>query len=860
MYTRVTFMPRTSETSASAPAAKPATALPSRVKPVKAKRAATRSTGPKKPGWTDGWPRWARITLQVAKWAALSMLAMLAVGVATLALLFYVWDDDTPIKSKADYVKTAKLTTRVISADGELLGEIYEERRTLVEYQDIPPHVVNAFLAAEDADFFKHGGLDYLGMARALWKDVLSGKKKQGASTITQQVAKTFYLTRERSLKRKIKEIQLARRLERALSKQDILFLYLNQIYFGHGRYGVEEASQFYFGKSVRNLDVGEAAMLASLPKAPNEYSPIRNPVGAKARQRWVLGQMAAKGFVTPAVADEFKGKQLQVVDPTLGAPYQGSAPEVVDAVREQLARKFGADTLPTLGLNVRVTIDARLQKAAREAVEKGLREIDQRHGYAAAIEKLSGAKRERRLKEFARAHGGKLGNNKPYQAVITAVDDAAGLLKVDLGGIAGMVEAGGKSSRYNPDDKPASARFAVNDVIWVRKLPELPAAARAEADGPTKGGAGAGAGADAKGKSESVGAGAGAVKVASGPRLVLDLGPQAALVSIDPMTRKVLAIVGGYGFRAGDFNRALDARRQPGSSFKAFVYGAALAAGTYTPATIVNDAPEVYALWKPQNSQKDFKGPVRMRAALAGSINTVAIRLTSDVGTEAIAGFARAAGIESKLTRDLSLALGASEVTPLELVNAYATIAAGGYAGEPQFIEELSGTPVPAIKLHPAIAPDVAYVLTSMLESVIKDGTGKRALALRRPVAGKTGTSNDQKDAWFVGFTPELVTGVWVGFDELRTLGSGEAGGKTAAPIWVDFMTVALKGKPPRQFKAPQGVVTVKIDAKTGLLAPPGAPGFDEVFLDGTQPTELAPAAGEVAPDSFLVDQAAED
>ena len=398
----------------------------------------------------------------------------------------------------------------------------------------------------------------------------------------------------------------------------------------------------------------------------------------------------------------------------------------------------------------------------------------------------------------------------------MTAVSDEKLEMQVDLGGWQGTVPLQGRGDdRYNPEKKKPSQRFAANDLVRVRRAP-----------------------------------GEGALE--------LDLGPQGAVVVIDPATRRVLAMVGGYDFQPGQFNRALEAKRQPGSSFKPFVYAAAFDSGEFTPASIVNDAPEVYALWKPKNyEQGKFRGPVRVRDALANSINTVAIRVLHDVGPDKVVDLAHMAGIQSELPRELSLALGSGVVTPLELVNAFTTFATGGRVAAPQFLIEDGAAP-PETKQ--VMRPEVAYLITSVMQSVVEEGTAVAAKkALKRPIAGKTGTSNSGRDAWFVGFTPDLVAGVWVGFDDMRPLGKGEAGAKAALPIWIDFMKKAVESKSARAFRPPAGVVTARIDKKTGKLAAPGQPDsetLDEVFLEGTAPTETAPAPGEVDPSTFVLDQ----
>jgi penicillin-binding protein 1A len=767
-------------------------------------------------------PRWLRITLKVVKWGVLSLLALGAIGAITLAILFWKYDSGLPrIDSLKDY--KPKQVTRILASDGQLLGELYEERRSYVSLDRISPVMIDAIIDAEDADFRKHEGLDWIGMVRALWVNVKSGKTKQGASTITQQVVKTFLLTPERSLKRKVQEIILARRLEKALTKDEILTLYLNQIYFGHGRYGIEEASRFYFDKPASDLEVGEAAMLAGIVQSPENHSPLKNLDHAVRRQRYVLDQMVLRGHLTAARRAEVlaAGTHVKVgVDES-----KGIAPELVEVVRRELAAKYGEDALMSLGMSVKTTIDPELQRAARESLEAGLRALDGRQKYRGPLARLSPERAADKKKLLAKELGKAPREGQSYEAVVVEVSDDRQEMTVDLGGWTGAVllwhDADG---RYNPDKKKPSERFAPNDVVRVRLL-------RAE-----------------KPKTEGV-------KGA----LLLDQGPQGAVVVIDPKTRHVLAMVGGYDFTPGSFNRALRAKRQPGSAFKPFVYAAALDSGEFTPATIVNDAPEVYDLWKPKNYEKGkFLGPIRIRQALAKSINTVAIRVMYQVGPDKVVDLAKTMGISSELPRELSLALGSGEVTPLEMTNAFTTFAADGNYAPPVFVTAMGQDAVAPAEPVPALRPEIAYLMTSLMTSVVEEGTATQARKLKRPIAGKTGTSNEARDAWFVGYTPDLVVGVWIGFDDQRRLGRGEVGGSAAVPVFVELMKTATKGKSPRTFKQPPGVTVVRVDKKTGKLAPPGAADadvIDEVFLEGTVPTEVAPAPGEVDPSQFLID-----
>ncbi len=779
-------------------------------------------------------PRWL-------KWLiALALGGAMAGGIGFFALLWHYEHDPTMPKldQLGDY--HPKVVTRIYSANGKLLGELYKERRTVVPIAEIPKLVRQAFIAAEDAEFEHHQGVDYPGMVRALVKLVWSrGHTQQGASTITQQVVKTFLLSPERTMSRKAREIVLARRLERRFKKDEILHLYLNQIYFGHGRYGVEEAARFYFGKSIRDVGVAEAALLAALPKAPEDYSPIKAPDKAKRRRDgYVLPQMVKVGAITQAQADQSAALPLGLVAES-GREKVGIAPEVIDLVRETLEKRHGKGKVWELGLDVRTTIDSALEEAAREALEVSLRELDARHGYRKPVRRYAppGARKGKKgedpvvrdddagLAQWMKKQRAELGKQldgapsmgRIYEALVTAVDDKEGTLAVELAEQTLEIDLDA-DDRYNPEKKKPGQRFRRGDVVRVRVV-------------------------EAAQKEQAA-------------RAVLEGGPQGAFLALDPQTREVKAIVGGYGFQAGGFDRVVRARRQPGSSFKPYVYGAAIEGGRFTAASIVNDSPEVFALWKPHNSHAEFRGPIRLRPALAASINTVAIKVLSEVGVDAVRTFAKKVGIGSEVTQDLSIALGSSVVTPWEHINAYATFASGGRLGEPVLVRSIGPEQLAPPEQVQALRPEVAYVLTSMMSSVVTDGTARAALKLGRPLSGKTGTSNGGKDAWFVGFSPDLVAGAWVGFDDMRPLGRGEEGAKAALPIWIRFMQKALGKRPPAPFSQPPGVVVQRIDPRSGLLAREGATdAIEEVFVEGTAPTEVAPEAGQ-APEDYLESQ----
>lgn len=774
------------------------------------------------------------------KWLFLGGLALGALGASALAFMFWRYGSDPAlpeIQSIGDYQPNQ--VTRIAARDGRVIGEVFVERRTYVPYELIPELVINAFVAAEDAHFFQHAGLDYWGMLRAALINLRSGETRHGASTITQQVVKTFLLSPERTYRRKIQEIILARRLEQALSKEDILSLYLNQIYFGHGRYGVVEAARYYFGKDLDDLGAGEAAMLAGVVQSPENISPRKpaNRERAKRRQQYVLEQMVHRGYLAEGEARKWINEPIRIVKEPF--PHLGIAPEWIGLARQELVERYGEERLATLGGKVVTTVDLDIQEAAALALHHGLHEYDARRGYGRPVERIKADKIEAEVTKLAKRLP--KGGPKPgeeYLAVVREVHPADGELVVDLGNWQAAVRVSGDAEpRYNPKGKPLGERFATGDVVRV----VVPRKAKEGAEGPKH-----------------------AKHVA-----VLASGPEGAVVVLDPQTREVLAQVGGYDIDVSEFDRASQAKRQPGSTFKPLVFAAALASGRYTPATIVNDAPEVYNLWKPKN-YKDaaFEGPVRLRYALAKSINTVAIRVLSDVGPETVIELVRRMGISSKLPSELSLALGSGEVTPMEMTRAFAVLAAGGTALPPRTIRELTGMRGEAAEqAEPApdqvLSPEVAYVAVDMMTSVVTEGTAAAARDLGMPVSGKTGTSNDSRDAWFVGMTPGYVVGVWIGFDDNRTLGSRESGGKTALPVYIDLMKRIGKSERNAHWTMPANVVSLQVDKATGLLAPEGAPAesvYTEVFVAGTEPKEYAPAPDEAAAENIIQDEYADE
>jgi len=721
-----------------------------------------------------------------------------------------------------------------------------------VSFEKVPPMVVDAFVAAEDNKFWSHGGVDYWGMFRALVTNLRAGHTKQGASTITQQVVKTFLLTPERTFKRKIQEIILARRIEKALTKQEILTLYMNQIYFGHGRYGIEEAARFYFGKHVGQLNVGEAALLGGLPQSPENISPRKNPKRAKERQAYVLNQLAAMQKITIAEAQKWIDAPIQIVDRPF--PDLGSAPEWVDLVKRYMVGPKGEKeaALDTLGATVRTTLDPSLQAVAQKALQNGLRAVDKRHGIGRPMRTVKPEKVAAELAKLAK----KLPRGGPapkeiYDAMVTQVSDDDHEIVVDLGDWKASVVLGGEDdARFNPPDgdgttKKPSERFKVGDVVSVITPPAAASKPHGKDDD------------DDEPRPKKA---APITPKHAKHRVVFAPGPEGAVVIIDVKSRKVRALVGGYASKVAGFNRATMAHRQPGSSFKPFVYATAIDSGKYTPASIVNDAPESFRdfpEWKPKNYETGrYEGPVRLRYALSKSINTISLQLAYNVKPETIVALAKRMGIASDLTPEMSIALGSNEVTPLEITNAAATLAAGGLAAAPQYVDAISGKPTPPAAGQQVLRPEVAYVVLDMMRSVINEGTAYLAAALKIPIAGKTGTSNDAKDTWFLGLTPDYAIGVWVGYDDNRSMGH-EAGGTTAVPVYVEIMK--QMNQPAKAFPRPAHVVEVTIDKKTGLVAPDGAPKgttMTEVFVEGSQPTEVAPMPDDVTEETKTKDE----
>ncbi len=707
--------------------------------------------------------------------------------------------------------------TRVVARDGTLLAELFDERRTVVPIDTLPPRVKLAVLAAEDAGFYEHEGLNYWGILRAVWVNLRWHRTRQGGSTITQQVVKIMLLDPERSVRRKIREFILARRLEQQMSKDEILELYLNDICFGHGRYGIEEAARFYFGKSAKDLTIAEAALLAGVPRGPELYSPKRDPIRAQARRTFVLDQMLEKKFIDKAQYDAAMSEPVHVVPVT--EPLGQLAPEVVQLVKRTLDEVVG-ESRQKGGYTVTTTIDPKLQTAARKAVRDNLDAYLKRTKLLPPFAAPAVATGKKKPKPGEKPFEGtpRANEHKSLVGVVMAADDSSGTLDVRLGTVAGTVKLA-DYERYNPQHLPPSQFAAVGALLRVSLLGPPPA----PGEGNT-------------------------APTAKVP-LRLEIGPEAAMVAIDVRTREVLALIGNYEAASGGLDRATQSHRQPGSSFKPFVYSYALYTRRFTPATMLDTNPGTLSGYKPSNYEdSEGKAPMRMREALAHSVNVAAVHVLQEVGPANVVSWAQALGVGSRLGADLSLALGSYEVTPFEMAGAYATLAAFGMYAPPVVITKVTGPDGAAIPLPPkppsrrVLGEAEAYLTTSLLTSVVDHGTAASARALARPVAGKTGTSNQAKDAWFVGYSTDIACATWTGFDDGRSLGAREAGASAALPAWIAFMKAAHEKKPPADFPRPAGVASAKIDPKTGLLAYDGEEdAIEEVFLEGTVPEETS-------------------
>ncbi|MFZ2587175.1 MAG: penicillin-binding protein 1A [Alphaproteobacteria bacterium] len=773
----------------------------------------TRTTGPKanaKHGLL-----WR--TFVVLVW--LGVVGMLVGAIGAVGVVTYYSSQLPDFRQLTEYKPF--LITKVYDRHGDVIAEFAKERRIWTPVAEMPKLLINAYLAAEDTHFYEHAGYDIKAILRATLSNAMTDRK-QGASTITQQVAKTFLLSAERTYTRKIKELILSWRIEKAYGKDEILEMYLNRIYLGNGSYGVAAAAQTYFSKTLDELTLPEAAMLAGMPQAPTRYNPIRNPEAATKRRNIILGRMEAENFITAEQASQAKAADLGL-NPN---PLKGGddAPHFSEYIRRMIEQQYGTAALYEEGMTVYTTLDLAMQRKAEEAVYEGLRAYDRRHGWRGPLARLASMTDwEEQVQALADQYKASSKIGEP--AVVLAVKgDKATVGLYD----AQKVDVPASSAKWT--GRGLKSLLKVGDVVMVKPL--------------------------GKGK---------------GYALEQLPAVQGALTAVDVRTGEVLAMVGGLGEGVG-FNRAIQAKRQVGSSFKPFVYAAALEKN-YTPATIVMDAPLVFRTgnkeWKPQNYDEKVDGPTPLRKGLEKSKNLMTIQLAQDVGLRSVADVVRRLGVADKINiTDLTVALGSVNLSLLDITSAYAVFPRGGLYVPPSFVSriqdnhgttvyrghpacegctsQLGGTPdtvptPPPIPATQAVSPFVAYQMTSMLEGVIQRGTGYGAKKLGLPLGGKTGTTNDYIDAWFVGFSPSMAVGVWVGFDTPKTLGHAETGAKAALPIWQDFVGSALQDSRGEDFAVPEGIEFVRIDADSGLLpGPPTTRTITEAFAPGTAPTEV--------------------
>ncbi|RLQ87762.1 penicillin-binding protein 1A [Notoacmeibacter ruber] len=772
----------------------------------------------------------------------IGVVAALAVAGAVALFITHVSSDLPNYEVLANY--QPPVTTRVHAANGGLMAEYARERRLFLPIAAVPDRVKAAFLSAEDKNFYTHPGLDVQGLARAIVNNLRNGTR-QGASTITQQVAKNFLLTTEQTYERKVKEAILAFRIEQAYSKDRILELYLNEIFLGFGSYGIASAALSYFDKSVNELTVAEAAYLAALPKAPNNYHPFRHRERAVDRRNWVIGQMLENGYITQKEADEARASALGVKSRQDRHTYLFAGEYFTEEVRREIIDRYGVDELYEGGLSVRTTIDPDLQKMARKSMQKGLIEFDVQRGYRGPYKKIE------------------LGDD--WGSALAQVE---GLYDVPEWQLAVVLETGdnsveiglqpGRKGDGSVVDKRETGTIAKSDMKW---------AMRHRVDGSMKN-ASSPAGVLEQGDVvfvEKTDEGEGSYRLRQPPEI------EGGLVAMDPHTGRVLAMVGGFSFAESEFNRATQAMRQPGSSFKPIVYAAALDNG-YTPASVVMDAPITIksgnTVWEPKNYGGKSAGPSTLRLGIERSRNLMTVRLAKDMGIDLVAEYAERFGIYDKMGLYLPNSLGSSETTVMRMATAYSIMANGGKQIRPSLIDriqdrygktvykhdqrgcegcsakEWSGQSEPTLvdNREQVLDPMTAYQITSMMEGVAKRGTAAKLADIGFPVAGKTGTTNDEKDAWFVGFTPDLVVALYLGYDTPRPMGHGSTGGGLAVPIFKDFMSKAHEGKPNVDFQVPEGMLMIPIDRRSGMRTASSGGGnvIIEAFKPGTGPADV--------------------
>ena len=721
--------------------------------------------------------------------AALTGLLLLGVAIAALAISM-AWPTLPSLEALTDY--HPKIPLRVYTADGALIGEYGEERRSFVRIQDVPPVLKQAILAAEDDRFYQHSGVDFLGIARATAANLVTGGKRQGASTITMQVARNFYLSREKTISRKLYEILLSFKIEQNLSKDQILEVYINQIYLGRRAYGFATAAQTYYGKPLKELNVAEAAMLAGLPKAPSAYNPVVNPKRAALRQQYVLRRMTELGFITPTEQQQALNTQLHVQNTSgnagnTGADFGGSADYVAEMARQIAVEQYREEAY-TKGIRVITTIRKAEQEAAYKALRKGVMDYDKRHGYRGAE---SYVEAERLNSEHSESLDEALSEVPDYGDLMAAIVTQTTNNSLTVYRYGETIKLTGETLRFAApmlsDKAPANKRLRPGAIVriiqndnkrWeITQLPEV----------------------------------------------------ESAFAAADPRTGAIRALVGGFDFNRNKFNHVTQAWRQPGSSFKPFIYSAAFEKG-YGPNSIVDDSPLSFPAgetgsqaWEPKNYDGKYDGPISIRTALARSKNMVSIRLLKSVGTKYAQDYVTKFGFDAERHPPyLTMALGAGSVTPWQMLRAYSVFANGGYRIEPYLVQEIRDESGKVLaRVDPPVAGDTAqrvidernaYLMDSIMKDVVRHGTAAKALVLKRgDLAGKTGTTNEYVDAWFCGYQPTVVAVAWIGFDQPRKLGSGETGGSAALPMWINYMRVALEGVPESYPNTPDGLLRVQ-------------------------------------------------
>lgn len=707
--------------------------------------------------------------------------------------------------------------TKIYADDDTLVSELKVEKGIFIPYGSIPKNMINAIIAVEDSRFWKHKGVDYIAIVRAIVQDLIHVSLKQGGSTLTQQLAKVVFLSSEKTIKRKVLEAALAFKIEKSLSKNEIIELYLNRVYFGHGAYGVEMASKIYFGKSVRNLSLGETAMIAGLVKAPSIYSPFNDLSKAKERESIVLMRMEEEGYISKGEREAAYNQPLYLVSPKKGIEANNY---FIDYIRKYLEDKYGEQMVYKGGMKVYTTLDRAMQSSAVNAMQSGLREVDKRRGWRGPVDRKTGVDFEKELKGKELSTTVAINPGDIYSGTVLSVGEKEATIKTR--GVPGKLllkDAEWASKALNPKDGSSRViqQFNLTKILKPGDVVKV--------------------------SIKSI--------LNKKVQLALEQEPEVegALVAVEPHTGFVRAMVGGYDFSKSDFNRALNARRQPGSAFKPVIYASAMD-HNFTPASIINDEAVTYmggpkGEWSPENYDHKFYGPTRLREALTYSRNVVTIKLVEAIGIDNVVNFARTVGVQGDMPRNLSIALGSFSITPYDLAMVYNVFASNGNRVKPVSIKYITDNKGRILETNEpeseqVISPQTSFLITSMMEDVVKYGTGWRAKSLGVPVAGKTGTTNDYKDAWFVGYTSNLVASVWVGFDNSRPLGSLETGARAASPIWVSFMSGAVRGQA-EPFSMPEGIVNGLIDPKTGLISRDDS-GLREYFKEGTQPKQISP------------------